>query len=280
MGGGEIPSSSEEARTLRLLVENLKLQLIEKTENLDKEREELMGSILREKEDLNRELIEQRLRNEALAGANRALLEQRGGGDEELLRGYRSQIRDLEDELASLRADLDPASAELAAGAGERAAGREGAERQPAPAEEAPAWTAEDRERAAGEEAGEYMTGLTEVEERLSAEVVDGAGTLMSRESPFSFSSSAAPAPALAVADTALVASVASAGVTAPEDDAAPPGAADDPSEESPRVFDDVLERTTAPQSPSPPSSGSSPVKLEAEDELSDDWGDGGWGDV
>lgn len=246
------------------------MQLIEKTENLDKEREELMGSILREKEDLNRELIEQRLRNEALAGANRALLEQRGGGDEELLRGYRSQIRDLEDELASLRADLDPASAELAAGAGERAAGREGAERQPAPAEEAPAWTAEDRERAAREEA----------DPGLSAEVVDGAGTLMSRESPFSFSSSAAPAPALAVADTALVASVASAGVTAPEDDAAPPGAADDPSEESPRVFDDVLERTTAPQSPSPSSSGSSPVKLEAEDELSDDWGDGGWGDV
>jgi hypothetical protein len=262
------------------------LQLIEKTENLDKEHEELMGSILREKEILNRELIEQRLRSEELAGENRALLEQRGGGDEELLRGYQSQIRDLEDELASLRADLDSASAELAAGAGERAAVREEAGRQSARAE-APARTAEDRERAVGEEAGESRTGLAEVEERawaamvdpgLSAEVVDGAGTLMSREPPFS-SFAAAPAPALAVADTALVASVASAGETAPEDGAAPPGAAEDPSEESPRISDDVLERTTAPQSPSPSSSGSSPVKLEAEDELSDDWGDGGWGD-
>jgi hypothetical protein len=294
-GGGEIPSSSnegrgggggdggygeEEARTLRLLVENLKLQLIEKTENLDKEHEELMGSILREKEILNRELIEQRLRSEELAGENRALLEQRGGGDEELLRGYQSQIRDLEDELASLRADLDSPSAELAAGAGERAAVREEAGRQSAR-------TAEDRERAVGEEAGESRTGLAEVEERaraagvdlgLSAEIVDGAVTLMSREPPFS-SSSAAAAPALAVADTALVALVASAGVTAPEDDAAPPGAAEDPLEESPRISDDVLERTTAPQSPSPSSSGNSPVKLEAEDELSDDWGDGGWGD-
>jgi hypothetical protein len=288
IGGEEVPSSSEygeeEARTLRLLVEDLKSQLIEKTEGLlGKEHEELVGSILREKEGLDRELIEQRLRNEELAGENRALLE-RSGGDEELLRGYRRQIRDLEDELASLRADLVSASAELA-GARERAAGREGvlrseAERQSARAdrpEEAPARTAEDRERAIGE-AGESRAGLAEVEERARAagaeprlrfEVVDGAGTSYSRVS----SSAAADAPALAAAATALAALD---DVTAPEDDAAPPPAADDSSKELPRVSD-ALERT-APQSPRP-SSGSSPVKLEAEDELSDDWGDGGWGD-
>jgi hypothetical protein len=290
-GGGEIPRSSdegrgggdgdgEEVRTLRLLVEDLKLQLNEKIKSLDQEHEELVGSILREKEGLDRELIEQRRRNEELAGENRALLE-RGGGVEDLLRGYQRQIHDLEDELASLRANLGSASPEL----------RGEMERQSARAdrpEESLARTMEDRERAIWE-VEESKTRLTEVEgrvrtagteldmrtaefeERSRVEVVGGAGTSKSQES--SSSSAAAFAPALAAAATALAVS---ADETASEDVEAPLPAADDLSKESPRVSDVLDEK--APRPPSS-SSGSSPEKVEVEDELSDDWGDGGWGD-
>ncbi|KAL3777807.1 hypothetical protein ACHAW5_001785 [Stephanodiscus triporus] len=293
--GGDVPLATDDereegdvVRALRLQIEDLKSQLDEKIKGLSEEHEGLVGSILREKEALDRELIEQRRRNEELANENRALLE-RGRGDEELLRAYQLQIRELESDLASTRADLDSTSSKLigikkdVSNRGE--CHREEMERRSAASrlaerlEESTTRTKEERARAvAGEEVeecksksaevegrarsvgaelGSRKSELTEIKERVRDEI-DGP-----RPSELSEHSGAS---ALAAEST---------DETAHEDVAVPSPTAVKIPKESPR---DSCVHEKKESSPSP-SSDSSPVKLEAEDELSDDWGDGGWGD-
>ncbi|KAL3826630.1 hypothetical protein ACHAXA_009071 [Cyclostephanos tholiformis] len=246
---GQVEEEGEEVRTLRLQVEDLKSSLNEEIKLLSKEHAEVVKTILREKESLDRELNEHKRRNEELVEENRALLARLRGGDNEempLLRECQKQIRDLEDELTSLRASLDSASMELIAV-------KDDAPNQ----EEVNLEKIEEWSRRADERTELEMSKL-EYEEVLRK--------------------SSLPPDTIAAATSAPTVS---SGEATPKDNdvAMPPHTANGPSTASLHENSDAHEEGMA-SSPSSRGSGiSPPIKLEVDDELSDDWGDGGWGD-
>ena len=301
MVGGE-EEEEDEVATLRFQVEELKSRLTEQSKALSKEHEGLVEKILRQKERLDAELSMHKSRNDELVEENRALIERGGAHDDDdesdglLLREYQRRIRDLEDELASAKADLCSASAELISAkrdAEERdMANRRMIEEKLLREEELEgslARIADERERALIE-ANEARSKLTVVEGEVHAVRAELAARTSEYEEGlprFEAESSSSSPVAAAVPVTEPAVSLYDA-VPEDNDDAAtlpPPLLATDGSSRAPPRKDDSDaahggDGMTSSPSPSSRDSGiSPPIKVEVDDELSDDWGDGGWGD-
>ena len=255
--------SEQKMRDLQLQVEQLKSQLVEQVEVLKQEHKEYVTLIQREKEELDRELNEERQRNDVLMRQNTALVDnKRSDKDEEEAKElllHQSQINALEMELSSLRTNLDTTTCELLSVkehmTNQVLVHQEEIQRQLAitnDIEERLLRTKEEYTRAISSEVNESKVTQTESETQTDSSVTT-------------------PPLNISPDDTASEDTVVSTGLGL--------GSADDVVDNN-KSFATANEELLEAGAPSPsPSSGSSPdIKVDiTEDELSDDWGDGGW---
>jgi len=259
--------SEQKMRDLQLQVEQLKSQLVEQVEVLKQEHKEYVTLIQREKEELDRELNEERQRNEDLMRQNAALVDnKRSDKDEEEAKElllHQNQINALEMELSSLRTNLDTTTCELLSVkehmTNQVLVHQEEIQRQVAitnDIEERLLRTKEEYTRAISSEVNESKVTQTESETQTDSSVTT-------------------PPLNISPDDTASEDTVVSTSLPIPQD----ASSADDVVDNN-KSFATANEELLEAGAPSPsPSSGSTPaIKVDiTEDELSDDWGDGGW---
>jgi hypothetical protein len=113
-------NKNEQMRDLQLQIEQLKSQLVEQVEVLKQEHKEYVTLILREKEELDCELNEERQRNDDLMRQNTSLVDEKNKRssekDEEEAKElllHQNRINALEMELSSLQTNLDTTTCEL-----------------------------------------------------------------------------------------------------------------------------------------------------------------------
>ena len=259
--------SEQKMRDLQLQVEQLKSQLVVQVEVLKQEHEEYVTLIQREKEELDRELNKERQRNDDLMRQNTALVDNKRSdkdeeGAKELLL-HQNQINALEMEISTLRTNLDTTTCELLSVkehmTNQVLVHQEEIQRQLAitnDIEERLLRTKEEYTRAISSEVNESKVTQTESETQTDSSVTT-------------------PPLNISPDDTASEDTVVSTSLPIPQD----ASSADDVVDNN-KSFATANEELLEAGAPSPsPSSGSSPdIKVDiTEDELSDDWGDGGW---
>lgn len=261
-------NKSEQMRNLQLQVEQLKSQLVEQVEVLKQEHKEYVTLIQREKEELDRELNEERQRNDDLMRQNTALVDnKRSDKDEEEAKElllHQSQINALEMELSSLRTNLDTTTCELLS-VKEHMTNQELVHREEIQHQLAITNDIEERLLRTKEE---YTRAI------ISSEVNESKVTQTESETQTD-SSVTTPPLNISPDDTASEDTVVSTSLPIPQD----ASFADDVVDNN-KSFATANEELLEAGAPSPsPSSGTSPaIKVDiTEDELSDDWGDGGW---